>query len=114
MQIRQRKVGDVIIYTPQGEIKIDTVESLKNIFSSVIKNKYKKAILSFAAVDYIDSLGIAALIGFVKDLERIDGQLALADIPPKIASIFSIIKVDKIFKICDNEKDALKLLNGVK
>jgi anti-anti-sigma factor len=63
-------------------------------------------------VDYIDSSGLASLIDLSKDLKSIQGIVFMSNISPKVSSILSITKLDKIFKIFDSQEEALKNFYG--
>ncbi len=108
MNIRQREEEGVVICDISGEINIDAVSGLKKQFKKLIDKKMRKVLLNFNKVDYIDSLGLAFLVELSKDLRNINGTLFISNVPPKIRSIFSITKLDKVFKIYDTEEEALE------
>ena len=108
MQVNQKEKDGVIICYIIGEINIDTVSQLEKTFKKIINNKSRKVLLNFSSVDYIDSLGMSTLIGFLKNLKNIQGVVFLSDLSPKIRSLFTITKCEKIFKIYDAEENALK------
>lgn len=108
MNIRQREKEGMVICDISGEINIDEVPGLKKQFKKLIDKKVRKILLNFNKVDYIDSLGLAFLIELSKDLRNINGTLFMSNVPPKIGSIFSITKLDKVLKIYDTEEEALK------
>jgi anti-anti-sigma factor len=95
-----------------GEVTIDTVPELKKTFKKIIDNKARKVLLGLAAVDYIDSAGLASLIELSRKLKAIQGIVFMSELSPKVSSIFSITKLDKIFRIFDTEEEALKNFYG--
>jgi anti-anti-sigma factor len=112
MQIRIKEEEGVAIFRISGEINIDTAGELKKSFKKIINNKTRKVLLNFEAVDYIDSSGLASLIDLSKDLKSIQGIVFMSNISPKVSSILSITKLDKIFKIFDSQEEALKNFYG--
>ena len=108
MQVNQKEKDGVIICYIIGEINIDTVSQLERTFKKLINSKSRKVLLNFSSVDYIDSLGMSTLIGFLKNLKNIQGVVFLSNLSPKIRSLFTITKCEKIFKIYDAEENALK------
>ena len=112
MKIVLKEHEDIIICYIKGEINIDTVPKLKNTFKEILDRNYRKALLNFDEVEYIDSLGIAALIEFAKTLSEIQGVMFLSNLSPNIRPIFGITKLERIFHIYDTEDDALRRFHG--
>ena len=112
MRVKQHVKEDVVICSIEGEINIDNADQLRDVFRRIIEGNARKVILDFGAVDYIDSSGLTALIDFIKNLKMIEGNMFLADVPPKIDSIFTITKLNKIFKIVQTQEQALEKFSG--
>ena len=112
MQIKLKDQEGVATCHISGEVNIDTVAELKKAFKKIIDNKTRKVLLNFEAVDYIDSSGLACLIDLSRLLKSIQGIVFMSNLSPKVSSIFSITKLDKIFKIFDTEEEALKNFYG--
>lgn len=112
MKIKKEKRNDVIVCTLAGEINIDTVPQLKIVFKDILDHKSRKVLLNFKEVEYIDSLGVASLIEFLKKMKDIDGTVFLSDMSPKVRTIFGIIKLENVFKIYNTEEEALREFGG--
>jgi anti-anti-sigma factor len=112
MQIRLKDHEGVSILRISGEINISNVPELKKAFKKVIDNKVRKVLLNFEEVDYIDSSGLASLIDLSRNLKTIQGIVFISTLSPKVSSIFSITKLDRVFKIFDAEEEALKNFYG--
>ena len=112
MDVDQREVKGVLVLNLSGDVSIITVEGLKGFFKAAVDSGTQKVLLNMDKVSYIDSLGLATLIGFYRQIENGGGALALSNITPKVASIFRITKVDKAFDIYKSEDEAVKALNG--
>ena len=108
MQVAQQEKNGVSIFHIRGEINIDNVSGLKKIFQELIDKKPGGVLLNFSQVGYIDSMGISSLIELAKKLREVEGQLAFCDLSPKIRSIFSITRIDKMFNLYDSEQEALR------
>ena len=108
MFIKLKEENGVTICYVSGEINIDTVSELEKAFKKLIDEKQRKVLLNFDKLSYIDSLGIATLIEFTRKLKEIEGIAFLSNIPPKIRSIFGITKLDEVFKVYEEEGEALR------
>lgn len=112
LRTKLKERDGVAVCSVSGEVTIDTVPELKKTFKKIIDNKTRKVLLGLAAVDYIDSSGLASLIEFSRNLKTIQGIVFMSELSPKVSSIFSITKLDKIFRIFDTEEEALKNFYG--
>ncbi len=112
MRVEQKEKNDVLVCYIKGEIDIDTVPQLKKAFKDMVNKKFRKVLLNFDDVEYVDSLGIATLIELSKSLRDIEGVVFLSDLSPKIRTIFGITKVERIFRIFETEEEALRNFYG--
>jgi len=85
----------------------DQVEALGRALDSVAEVPAQRAVLSFLGVGHLTSQALGKLIQAHKALAETGGELRLADIDPRIYEVFSITRLDKVFKIYDREQDAL-------
>lgn len=112
MNIKIKDQEGVAICHISGEINIDTIAELKKAFKKIIDNKTRKVLLNFEAVDYIDSAGLACLIELSRNLKSVQGIMFLSSLDPKVSSVLSITKLDRVFKIFDTEEEALRNFYG--
>jgi anti-anti-sigma factor len=112
MNIKIKDQEGVAICHISGEINIDTIAELKKAFKKIIDNKTRKVLLNFEAVDYIDSAGLACLIELSRNLKSVQGIMFLSGLNPKVSSVLSITKLDRVFKIFDTEEEALRNFYG--
>ncbi len=76
---------------------------------SIKKNVRKSSFLS-AAVDHLSSAALGTLITINNKVKVKGGQLRLSDINPQIYEVFTITKLNKLFKIFPTVKDAQESL----
>jgi anti-sigma B factor antagonist len=108
MNIKEREKDGVVICSVEGEVNIDTVADLKTVFKELVQKGKQKVLLDFAYLEYIDSAGLASLIDLAKGLKAIQGNVFLANLSPKVRSLFGITKLEKMFKIYESEDKALE------
>ena len=70
----------------------------------------RRVVLNFLGVQQLTSLALGELIRLHKRLAESGGELCLADIDPRIYEIFSITRLDRLFRIFDREEEALGVL----
>ncbi len=107
MKVKQERLNDVAICTPEGEININTSPELRKIFEGLVRSNEKKVLINFTGVAYIDSSGLATLIEMLQRLKSIGGRMRFSNMEQKIKNIFEITKLYKLFEIFDNQEAAL-------
>jgi len=112
MQISVKEKNGVDICYIKGEINIDTSSQLKKVFGEFIVKKSRKILLNFKDVEYIDSLGIATLVGLMKSLREIQGTMFLCNLSAKLGPVFGITKMDRVLRIFETEEEALREFYG--
>lgn len=77
------------------------------LFSLVEGGGYTKLLLNFEAVDFLSSAALGKLIMLYKKISMRTGALKFSNITPDIRELFTIMNLDRIFDIRQNEADAL-------
>lgn len=108
MEIKSSNLDGVWVVEVRGEINLSTSQELKKSFE---KLPIKKIVVDLEQVGYIDSSGLATLVEMLKKVRGQGGSLGLAGMSDKVKSLFEITKLDKLFQIYPNQKDAV---SGVK
>lgn len=107
MAVRTEPKSGLMICHIDGEIDINTSPDLKKAFDKLISKKTPKIVINLTKVTYVDSSGLATLVGILKDMRSYGGKMRLASMSSKIKSLFEITKLDKLFEIMANEEEAI-------
>lgn len=107
MNIKTEDRNNVRICYISGELDINTAPQIKKIFDKMIFEKKEKILISFKDVNYVDSSGLATLVEMLKNTRGYGGKLKLAGLSSKIKSLFEMTKLDGLFDIVQDEKEAL-------
>ena len=102
----ETKDGLAVCYI-EGEIDINTSPGVKKSFDKLISSKTPKIIVNLSKVTYVDSSGLATLVEILKNMRSYGGRLRLSDMSSKIKSLFEITKLEKLFEIVADEKEAI-------
>lgn len=68
-----------------------------------------RVVLDLGGVEFVDSSGLGALIHMHKTLEG-RGRLALCNVDPKVAQLFKVTRLQRVFAIGETADDAAKLV----
>lgn len=90
----------------EGEVDVYTAPQLKQQMISILESGATQMIVDLSKVEYLDSTALGVLIGGLKRMREMDGNVLLVCPSPRIRRVFEITGLDKIFDIYDNESDA--------
>lgn len=107
MAVKTESKNGLMICRVDGEIDIASAPELKKIFDKLISQKTPKILIELSKVTYVDSSGLATLVGILKNMRSYGGKMRLAGLSPKIKSLFEITKLDKLFEIMASEEEAI-------
>lgn len=107
MQINVEDKGGIAVYRMTGDIDINTSPDVKKSFDRAISAKKNKVVINLKDVGYVDSSGLATLVEILKNLRSYGGKLKLTNLSGKVKGLFEITKLDKLFDIVAEEKDAI-------
>jgi anti-sigma B factor antagonist len=97
--------GDIVTLTLTGPLTLSTLFDLQEALRT---DPQPKTILNLAGVPYIDSAGLGALLSFHASCQRTGRKYALAEIPPRVLTMFAASKVDALVNISTTVDDAVK------
>ncbi len=74
---------------------------------SLAKNPY--LIVNLREAEFLDSAAIGTLVALTKQARDAGGNLWLVNVPPPIAQVLRLLRLDQFFAICDDVESALEL-----
>ena len=83
----------------EGEIDTYTAPILRQELDAVEVVPNKKIILNLSKVNYLDSTGLGIFVAFYKRVTRENGQLAFAELTPRLLRLFEITGLSELMKI---------------
>ena len=89
--------------------RLDTYLALefKTKLVNLVQSGHERIVMDMAALEFIDSSGLGALIAGFKALGG-RGEIVLCDITPRLLSLFQLTHVDKLFHIFDSAEEAVR------
>ena len=107
MAVKTDSKNGLMICRVDGDIDINCSPDLKKVFDKLISQKTPKIVIEMTRVVYVDSSGLATLVGILKNMRSYGGKMRLAGMSPKVKSLFEITKLDKLFEIMASEEEAI-------
>jgi len=113
METSTLDLGDgVVQVSVSGEVDLYTAPALKGALREAIDGGGRRVLVDLSQATFIDSTTLGVLIGAVKRLRPLGGELAIACRDPNIRKIFSITLLDRIFEIFPTPDEAIEHLRG--
>ena len=108
LQIAQRKVGTVIVFTLSGQLAYeDGTRLLREALTAAVADGARSCLLDLRQVTYLDSGGVGLLVAMFRHVTRRGGQFKLLHPSPAARRVLGISQLTRVFDIFDDEGDAL-------
>jgi anti-sigma B factor antagonist len=95
------------VFSPEGAIDLHVSPEMRASLRALIDEKPKRLVVDLSKVPYVDSSGIAVLIGAMQSLEHEGGEFLLAGAQETVMTILESAKLDKYFHLFPNVEAAL-------
>jgi anti-anti-sigma factor len=88
-------------------------ETFWTICRTAIKGGIRKMIIDMKDLEFIDSIGLAAVINTAKLIRAEKGDVVIINVPGRIENIMRPININRFITILKNEEDAFKYFKHV-
>ena len=99
--------GVVIAEILIKEANLSQSEALKGEMITVIDSHPKTVLVDFAAVEYVDSSFLGAMVSSLKYAVANKTDIVVMNLAKDIQDLFTLIRLDKVFKIYADKTEAL-------
>lgn len=107
MNMNSEVSGDLqIIKVLDKRIDAAAAIQFKDTLKELTAQTDKPVILDLANVDFVDSSGLGAIVASMKFLGK-DRPLHLASLTPIVAKVFSLTRMERVFKIYKTVDEAI-------
>ena len=108
MEIKKEKVNENLVLEINGRLDTTNYSELDEIFAEHISKNEINIIVDCKNMDYISSSGLRIFLTALKKINAAKGKFFLCGLQDTIQEIFKISGFTSIFKIFDNQEEALK------
>jgi anti-anti-sigma factor len=106
MEIKVRQQGRVIILDLCGRVDANSANFIEAV-GQCLRDGLCDILCNFEEVDFIDYMGISAIVLAYKDVQNNKGRMKFMNIPVHLKGLFSIVGLDRVIDICLNEELAI-------
>ncbi len=98
---------DAVIIDLQGEINAFAEEALNSAYGEAVSRGRSNTLLNFEDVDYINSTGIALIVGLMTQARKSNIRLLAYGLSAHYAEIFRVTRLDDFIAVFPDEQSAL-------
>ena len=94
-----KRTDTEITLTVRGSLDINTAAQLAEEIDKIVATKPSKVECNLAALDLIDSSGVAALVKLYKGVRNTSGAMTISGARDQPLAIFKLLRMDKVFNL---------------
>ena len=95
------------VFSPEGAIDLHVSPEMRASLREIIDQKPKRLVVDLSRVPYVDSSGLAVLIGAMQSLEQDGGVFMLAGAQKTVRTILESARLDQYFLLFPDVDAAL-------
>ena len=107
MEIRTRRVSDVVIADMVGRLDSRTAGPASAELNQIAKGGHGKVVLNVHGLEYLSSAGLRAILVAAKLVQVHGGAMKICDANASVKQIMEISGMSSLLHLYDTEKDAL-------
>jgi len=108
MKIQVDAMGDVSVVHCGGSLDADSVANFKKVTNGLVEQGIQKIVVDCAALTFVDSMGLGAMISLLRRVRQHDGDLKVAGLSEDVKTIFEITRLHRLFEVCESLEAACK------
>ena len=110
MQMTARDTDGTLVVTVMDR-RIDAAVAVrfKDKMQELTETPAERVVLDLGKVEFLDSSGLGAVVGSMKQLGR-HRKLDLANLTPAVEKVFRITRMDRVFRIYGTLEEALEVV----
>ena len=105
-----RGSGTTVVLDLEGAFTVSGAAVLERAHAAACQEAARNLVLNFRGVDYVNSAGIAVLIGSMGRVREAGQRLALVGLNPHYRKIFHVMGRAQFAPVFDSERDALEAM----
>ncbi len=111
MPVVSRPLGNgVWVIAPSGRLDASGSRGFESSLDSQLAASHALLVVDMSGVTYISSGGLKALVTAWRKAQKLDGNLALASLAPRVRKVFEISGFDMLFPIAESVEAAAATL----
>jgi anti-sigma B factor antagonist len=106
LSMATRPASGYTVLEVAGEIDVYTAPQLRERLIAVVEGGARQVIVDLGRVEFLDSTGLGVLVGSLKRLRVVGGELRLVCAQERLLKIFRITGLDRVFELYESVASA--------
>lgn len=106
MKIEIKKEASVAVLHLSGNLDADSVAQFKKEAYKIVEGGCHQLVLNLAKTDFVDSMGLGAMISLLRRVRTHKGDLKVACLSKDVRSVFEITRLHRLFEIAPDWQSA--------
>lgn len=94
------------VLQPSGRLNMVAAPAFKNLVEETVEAGQSRIVVDLAAVSFIDSSGLGALIAGLKATRQAGGDLRIAAVPEQVMTVLRLTNLDRVLRAHPTVADA--------
>jgi anti-sigma B factor antagonist len=107
LSLSTRTVAGHRVLEVGGEIDVYTAPQLRERLIALVESGDRQVIVDLARVEFLDSTGLGVLVGALRRLRGVEGDLMLVCAQERLLKIFRITGLDRVFTLYESVDAAI-------
>jgi anti-sigma B factor antagonist len=108
LSLSTRMVAGRRVLEVGGEVDVYTAPQLRERLTALVEAGDRRVIVDLTKVEFLDSTGLGVLVGALRRLRVVDGELILVCPQEKLLKIFRITGLDRVFALYESVDAAVE------
>jgi len=108
MKIWEDKIDDIDVLEFEGRLDASSAQEIKDKVSALAKENRINLVIDMAAVEFMDSSGLGSLVGSLRLVNELGGDIKIASLQDPVRAIFELTRLHRIFEIFDDSGAAAR------
>ncbi len=107
-ELDTRLAGDWTVIAVDGELDVATAPRLRQEAIGVLGASPSQLALDLSRCPFIDSTGLGVIVGILKRIRGLEGDLVIVGAPSQVAKVFDITRVSSIVTLAESLDEAME------
>ncbi len=108
MEIIHEKQETIDVLKLSGRFDAACSKDFKKAIGTLSEANSTRIVMDMSAVDFIDSSGLGCLVGALRTINNLGGDIKICSLRPQIRAIFELTRLHRVFAIFNDRAAAEK------
>jgi anti-sigma B factor antagonist len=106
-EVNHKQENELDFLYLRGYLDAHTAPDLEDAIGNLVRSGKHKIVINLRDLDYISSAGLGVFMAFIEEIRESGGDIKLAELKPKVFTVFDLLGFPMLFDIEPNEKDII-------